>query len=61
MDHFMPKPFFISTFKEVIRRTINNQKKAKAGTDSMVQTAMQRAMDRKHWKNLWILCLVHII
>lgn len=34
--HFMPKPFFITTFKEVIRRAAGSQKKIKAGIDSMV-------------------------
>ncbi len=34
--HFMPKPFFMTTFKEVIRRVMGRQKKAGAGTDSMV-------------------------
>jgi len=34
--HFMPKPFFITTFKEVIRRAVGNQKSAKAGIDSTV-------------------------
>ncbi|MBD5476481.1 MAG: response regulator [Lachnospiraceae bacterium] len=36
VDHFMPKPFFITTFKEVIRRAMGSQKKVKPGNDSAV-------------------------
>lgn len=34
--HFMPKPFFITTFKEVIQRAVGDQKNAKAGLDNTV-------------------------
>lgn len=34
--HFMPKPFFITSFKEVIRRAVGDQKNAKAGLDNTV-------------------------
>ncbi len=34
--HFMPKPFFMTTFKEVIQRVMGRQKKARAGTGSTV-------------------------
>lgn len=34
--HFMPKPFFMTTFKDVIRRAMGRKKKVRAGTDSMV-------------------------
>ena len=30
MDHFMPKPFFMSTFKEAIRRIMGGTRKQKA-------------------------------
>lgn len=36
VTHFMPKPFFITTFREVIQRAVGDQKKAKTGIDSMV-------------------------
>jgi len=34
--HFMPKPFFMTTFKEVIRRVMGRKKKPREGADSMV-------------------------
>ncbi len=34
--HFMPKPFFMTTFKEVIKRAMGGQKKTRAGIDSTV-------------------------
>jgi len=34
--HFMPKPFFMTTFKDVIRRMMGRKEKPRAGTDSMV-------------------------
>ena len=34
--HFMPKPFFTTTFKEVIRRAVGSQKNAKTDIDSTV-------------------------
>ncbi len=33
--HFMPKPFFMTTFKEVIQRVMGRQKKVRAGTDGL--------------------------
>lgn len=36
VDHFMPKPFFITTFKEVIRQAMGSRKKIQAGNDSTV-------------------------
>jgi len=34
--HFMPKPFFMTTFREVIRQVMGGHEKVRAGTDSMV-------------------------
>ena len=36
VDYFLPKPFFMSTFKEVIRRVMGNLKKAAAENNSTV-------------------------
>ncbi len=36
VDHFMSKPFFMSTFKEVIRRVMGRPKKIRPVTDSMI-------------------------
>lgn len=36
VDHFMPKPFFLSTFKDVIQRVMGNLKKAKQDKNSEV-------------------------
>ncbi len=33
--HFMPKPFFMTSFKETIRRVMGGQKKSRAGADGM--------------------------
>lgn len=35
ITHFMPKPFFMTSFKEAIRRVMGRRKEARAGTDSM--------------------------
>ncbi len=37
VDYFMPKPFFMSTFKEIIRRVAGTQQKAEKAGDSVVQ------------------------
>ncbi|MBD5160434.1 MAG: response regulator [Oscillibacter sp.] len=37
VNHFLPKPFFITTFKEAIRRVMGSQKEAEAGDDSVVK------------------------
>ncbi len=37
IDHFMPKPFFMSTFKEAIRRVMGGLKKAENNTSDVVQ------------------------
>ncbi len=36
VDHFMAKPFFMTTFKDVIRRVMGRRKKVRSRTDSMV-------------------------
>ena len=36
VDHFMPKPFFMSTFKETVRRITGSQKKHEAGRTDIV-------------------------
>ncbi len=36
VDHFMPKPFFMTTFKEVIQRVMGKQKKVRSKIDSTV-------------------------
>ena len=37
VNHFMPKPFFMSTFKEAVRQITNGQEKRGAGQDEMLQ------------------------
>lgn len=36
VDHFMAKPFFMTTFQDVIRRVLGRNKKVRSETDSMV-------------------------
>jgi len=36
VEHFMAKPFFMTTFKEVIGRVMGRQKKVRSGNESMV-------------------------
>ena len=36
VDHFMSKPFFMTNFKEVIRRVMGRKKKVRSELDSMV-------------------------
>ena len=36
VNHFMPKPFFMTTFKEVIQRVMGSRKKVKTESGSMV-------------------------
>jgi len=36
VNHFMPKPFFMMTFKEAIRRVMGRTKRVRSETDSMV-------------------------
>ncbi len=36
VNHFMPKPFFMMTFKEAIRRVMGRTKRARPATDSVV-------------------------
>ena len=37
VNHFMPKPFFMTTFKEAIRRLMGNRKKEEGDTTDVVQ------------------------
>ncbi len=37
VNHFMPKPFFMSTFKDAIRRVMGSVKKAETEQDSVVE------------------------
>lgn len=36
VSHFMPKPFFMTNFKDVIQRAMDSQEKVRADADSMV-------------------------